>query len=71
MSLPAPHTALKGAQREETARKAAELYIAGCTIESTARQIGRSYGAARTLLLEAGVKLRRPGGDTRFRSKTR
>ncbi|WP_329291920.1 helix-turn-helix domain-containing protein [Streptomyces pseudovenezuelae] len=72
MTFPAPHAALTGALREETARKAAELYLAGCTIESTARQIHRSYGATRTLLLEAGVKLRAPGGArTRSQPSTR
>ncbi len=53
---------LTGSEREETARRAAELYVQGCTIHSTARQIGRSYGCTRTLLLEAGVKLRPRGG---------
>lgn len=53
---------LTGDTRIRTREKAAELYIAGCTIASTARQIGTSYGTARTLLLEAGVRLRPPGG---------
>lgn len=72
MTIPTQGSVLKGAQREETARRAAELYVQGCTIESTGRQIGRSYGATRTLLLEAGVKLRPRGGmRTRFGSKDR
>jgi hypothetical protein len=72
MTNPARHEPLKGARREETARRAAELYIAGCSIASTGRQIGRSYGAARVLLLEAGVKLRPRGGmRTRFGSADR
>lgn len=43
---------------------AAGHYLAGCTIKSTARQIGRSYGCTRTLLLEAGVRMRKPGRGT-------
>ncbi|GGS81766.1 helix-turn-helix domain-containing protein [Streptomyces griseoviridis] len=62
MTKPRPHTPLRGVQRAEIARKAGQLYAEGCTIQSTADQIGRSYGAARTLILEAGVQLRRPGG---------
>lgn len=53
---------LTGDTRIRTRETAAALYIAGCTIASTARQIGVSYGTARTLLLEAGVRLRKPGG---------
>jgi hypothetical protein len=55
-------THLTGDIRIKTRTRAAELYMQGCTIHSTARQIGRSYGLTRTLLLEAGVRLRRPGG---------
>ncbi|SDM47346.1 hypothetical protein SAMN04487981_101637 [Streptomyces sp. cf386] len=63
---------LKGTQRKEVADRAAELYVQGCTIQSTARQIGRSYGSTRDLLLEAGVKLRPRGGTrTRFGSADR
>lgn len=63
---------LKGTERQETARKAADLYHQGCTIESTAEKIGRSYGGTRNLLLEAGVKLRPRGGmRTRFGSADR
>lgn len=40
---------------------AARLYIEGCTLHSVARQIGRSYGTTRTLILEAGVRMRKPG----------
>jgi hypothetical protein len=63
---------LTGSEREETARRAADLYVAGCTIHSTARQIGRSYGNTRQLLLEAGVTLRPRGGmQTRFGTAAR
>lgn len=41
---------------------AARLYLEGCTIQSTARQIGRSYGCTRDLLIEAGVRIRSRGG---------
>lgn len=61
----------RGDARIRLRETAARLYIEGCTIASTARQIGVSYGTARTLLLEAGVRLRRPGGlrATSFRAK--
>jgi hypothetical protein len=55
-------THLTGESRIKTRTRAAELYLAGCTIQSVARQIGRSYGLARTLLVEAGVTLRKRGG---------
>lgn len=60
-----------GEARTRLRTRAAELYIAGCTIQSTARQIDRSYGTARTLLLEAGVRIRPRGGarSTSFRTK--
>ncbi|MFH9072724.1 helix-turn-helix domain-containing protein [Streptomyces alboflavus] len=56
---------LKGTDREEMARRAAGLYAQGCTIASVARQLGRSYGGTRALLLEAGVTLRPRGGGIR------
>ncbi|MFJ4682004.1 helix-turn-helix domain-containing protein [Streptomyces sp. NPDC088789] len=51
-----------GAARIRLRTQAADLYLAGCTIHSTARQIGRSYGCTRTLILEAGVRIRSRGG---------
>ncbi|MFC8945947.1 helix-turn-helix domain-containing protein [Streptomyces rochei] len=62
MSIPTPGAIVTGAARQALAAKAKELYLAGCTIQSTADRIGRSYGATRTLLLEAGVTLRPRGG---------
>ncbi|MBD9723492.1 helix-turn-helix domain-containing protein [Streptomyces caniscabiei] len=56
---------LTGNARQTTAQQAADLYAQGCTIRSVARQIGRSYGGTRVLLLEAGVRLRGRGGNTR------
>lgn len=56
---------LTGNARQTTAQKAADLYAQGCTIRSVARQIGRSYGGTRALLLEAGVTLRARGGSIR------
>lgn len=53
---------LTGEHRTRVRTRAAELYVQGCTIASTGRQLGVSYGTARTLLLEAGVRLRKPGG---------
>lgn len=59
----------RGEARTRLRTEAARHYLAGSTIQSTARHIGRSYGTARTLLLEAGVRLRKPGGlrSTNFR----
>lgn len=51
-----------GDARTRLRTHAAQLYMAGCTIQSTARQISRSYGCTRTLLIEAGVRLRKRGG---------
>lgn len=58
-------TTLKGDAREQARHRAAELYMQGCAIRSVARQIGRSYGGTRDLLLEAGVRLRARGGGIR------
>jgi hypothetical protein len=55
---------LKGTERTAAAREAAHLYAQGCTIRSIAEQIGRSYGGARALLVEAKVQLRGRGGGT-------
>ena len=51
-----------GTTRTRLRTQATQQYLAGCTIQSTARQIGYSYGTTRTLLLEAGVRLRARGG---------
>lgn len=51
-----------GEARIRLRARAADLYLEGCSIQSTARQIGRSYGTTRTLLLEAGVRFRKRGG---------
>jgi hypothetical protein len=60
---------LTGETRTRIRTDAARRYLAGSTIQSVARQIGLSYGTTRTLLLEAGVRLRKPGGHrtTSFR----
>ncbi|MEU9558023.1 helix-turn-helix domain-containing protein [Streptomyces fumanus] len=60
-TAPARGERITGPARHEIRRRAAELYAQGCTIHSTARQIGRSYGATRDLLIEAGVQLRGRG----------
>jgi hypothetical protein len=54
---------IRGQARTRLRTQAAQLYMQGCTITSTARQIGRSYGTTRTLLLEAGVRIRPRGGS--------
>ncbi len=54
---------LTGDARDKARQEAARRYKAGATIRSVARQIGRSYGGTRVLLLEAGVQLRGRGGS--------
>lgn len=58
-------TPLTGADREAAKQKAAHLYALGAPIRSVAREIGRSYGCTRSLLIQAGVKLRDRGGYQR------
>jgi hypothetical protein len=53
-----PGTQLTGQARAEAAR----LYKAGLTVEAVANKIGRSKGNTLTLLHEAGVTMRKPGG---------
>jgi hypothetical protein len=53
---------LTGDDRDTTRNEAARLYQTGFTIRVVAKQIGRSYGNTRVLLLEAGVALRSKGG---------
>ena len=60
-----PGTQLTGQARDKARQQAAELYGQGCTIRSVARQLGRSYGGTRVLLVEAGVQLRGRGGGLR------
>jgi transposase len=55
-------TPTTGEARIRLRTRAAALYLAGHSIPATARQIGRSYGTARTLLIEAGVTIRKHGG---------
>ncbi len=57
-----PGTHLTGNARQQARQQAADLYAQGATIQAVARQIGRSYGGTRVLLLEAGVTLRARGG---------
>jgi hypothetical protein len=60
-----PGTVLTGDARTTARQQAADLYGQGATIRSVARQLGRSYGGTRALLLEAGVTLRGRGGAVR------
>lgn len=65
MSDYTPGARLTGDARDKARTEAARLYGQGCTIHSVARQLGRSYGGTRDLLLEAGVILRGRGGSLR------
>lgn len=51
---------------EAVMRRARELYQSGASTRVVGRELGVSFATARNLLLEGGVKLRRPG-----RRKTR
>ncbi|GGW99604.1 helix-turn-helix domain-containing protein [Streptomyces chryseus] len=53
---------LRGEDRAQVARDLAEGYEAGASIRAVADAADLSYGTARTLLLEAQVKLRGRGG---------
>lgn len=54
---------IRGNDRTRFRTQATRLYLAGDSIPSVATQIGYSYGTARTLLLEAGVRPRKQGGS--------
>jgi hypothetical protein len=53
---------LKGDDRDQARTRAAELYTAGSSIRTVAREIGRSYGCTRSLLIQARVVFRARGG---------
>ncbi|GHA94099.1 helix-turn-helix domain-containing protein [Streptomyces chryseus] len=53
---------LRGEDRAQVAQDLAEGYEAGASIRAVADAADLSYGTARTLLLEAQVKLRGRGG---------
>lgn len=53
---------LKGEARTTAIAEARRLYEAGATIRSVAREMRRSYGGARSLLVEGKVVLRGRGG---------
>ena len=59
-----------GENRSELASALAEKYQAGASVRSLAEEIGRSYGFVHRVLQEAGVTMRRRGGNTRSRSDT-
>jgi len=53
---------ITGEARVRLRTRAADLYLQGATIHGVRHQLGLSYGTTRVLLIEAGVRLRRPGG---------
>ncbi|MGR6921186.1 helix-turn-helix domain-containing protein [[Actinomadura] parvosata] len=63
-----PRVRIVGAERHQLAQHLAGRYQAGESVRGLAESIGRSYGFVHTLLEEAGVELRRRGGDRRNRS---
>ena len=60
-----PGTQLTGQARDKVRAEAARLYDTGMTIDAVAEAIGRSHGGTHTLLHEAGVQMRRRGGEIR------
>ena len=56
---------ITGEQRTQLSEQVAQRYGSGESIRAIAADLGRSYGWVQTLLKEAGVQLRRRGGDTR------
>lgn len=58
----APRGLPAGEERVSVRDELADFYRAGSTLLELSSRTGRSYWAVRTLLLEAGVQLRRPGG---------
>jgi hypothetical protein len=53
------------AERRAHQKRARTLYLGGESIRAIARQLGRSYGYARKLLLDGGVELRSSGRQPR------
>ncbi|MEW2631600.1 helix-turn-helix domain-containing protein [Streptomyces sp. NPDC048389] len=53
---------LRDEDRARVTRELAEAYETGASIRALAAEADLSYGTARTLLLEGGVKLRGRGG---------
>jgi len=56
---------LTGRARTAAAADCRELYEQGCTVRSVADRIGRSYGVAHKLLVEAGTTFRARNGKPR------
>jgi hypothetical protein len=57
--------ALTGQARTAAAEDCRELYEQGSTVRSIAHRIGRSYGVAHKLLVEAGTTFRARNGKPR------
>jgi hypothetical protein len=53
------------AERAELTERAKRLYGAGQSLRAIAESLGMSYGVTRNVLVDAGVQLRRRGGNTR------
>jgi hypothetical protein len=56
---------LTGEARDKARQNAARLYEQGMTVDAVAAEIGRSHGGTLALLHEAGVTMRKRGGNTR------
>lgn len=52
---------IKDPNRRERRQRAADLYVAGSTVRSVAKDIGRSYAVTHKLLREARVPMRSRG----------
>lgn len=63
-------TRLTGEERVSVRDELADFYRTGSTIMELCRRTGRPYETVRTLLLEAGVQLRAPGGYNGRRNRS-
>lgn len=58
-----PHRRLPFEQRQDLGYRLAERYRQGLSMAAIATELGTSQGRVRSLLLEQGVRLRKPGGQ--------
>jgi hypothetical protein len=64
------HRRITGQERVTLSQDFVQRYAAGESIRTLAHTSGRSYGFVHRILTEAGVTLRRRGGDNHRRKPT-
>lgn len=62
---------LRGESRTQITNYLRERYESGASLRELEREVGRSYGTIRLMLLEACVKLRARGGNHRHPKDTK